>query len=109
MSYAACPVKTGCGSLPRYRRATPPSGTRPQKLRDECLRQEIFYSLKVAQIVIDLWQNTYNHIRRHSSLSYRPPAPVSSPDRSTPGLAFQLPSTATVQKAKKPFKELGLR
>ena len=39
------------------------------KLRDECLRQEIFYSLKEAQIVIGLWQTTYNCIRPHSSLA----------------------------------------
>jgi len=30
------------------------------ELRDECLRQEVFYSLKEAQIVIGLWQTTYN-------------------------------------------------
>ncbi|KNY20064.1 integrase [Methylobacterium sp. ARG-1] len=62
------------------------------KLRDECLRQEIFYSLKEAQIVIGLWQTIYNRVRPHSSLGYRPPAPVSYPD-----LAFRLPMTATVQ------------
>lgn len=56
------------------------------KLRDECLRQEIFYSLKEDRIVIGLWQKTYNRIRPHSSLGYRPPAPVSYPD-----LAFRLP------------------
>ena len=62
------------------------------KLRDECLRQEILYSLKEAQIVIGLWQTTYNCIRPHSSLGYRPPAPVSYPD-----LAFRLPMAATMQ------------
>ncbi|TXN64011.1 transposase family protein, partial [Methylobacterium sp. WL18] len=62
------------------------------KLRDECLRQEIFDSLKEAQIVIGLWQNTYNRVRPHSSLGYRPPAPVSYPD-----LAFPLPMAATMQ------------
>ena len=29
-----------------------------QKLRDECLRQEILHSLREAQISIGLWQNT---------------------------------------------------
>ncbi|WCS22919.1 IS3 family transposase [Methylobacterium sp. NMS14P] len=62
------------------------------KLRDECLRQEIFYSLKEAQAVIALWQSAYNCIRPHSSLGYRPPAPVSYPD-----LAFRLPMAAAVQ------------
>ncbi len=63
-----------------------------QSYRDECLKQEIFYSLKEAQIVIGLWQNTYNRVRPHSSLGYRTPAPVTLPD-----LAFRLPMTATMQ------------
>ena len=63
-----------------------------QKLRDECLRQEIFYSLREAQVVIGLWQNTYNRVRPHSSLGYRPPAPVSFPD-----LAYRLPMATTMQ------------
>ena len=45
------------------------------KLRDECLNQEIFYSLKEAQVVIGQWRNHYNTKRPHSSLGYRPPAP----------------------------------
>jgi putative transposase len=48
------------------------------KLRDECLNQEIFYSLKEAQVVVELWRNQYNTIRPHSSLGYRPPAPQTS-------------------------------
>ena len=63
-----------------------------EQLKDEGLRQEIFYSLKEAQIVIGIWHNTYNRIRPHSSLSYRPPAPLTFPD-----LAFQLPMVATMQ------------
>ncbi len=62
------------------------------KLKDECLRQEIFYSLREAQIVIGLWQNTYNRVRPHSSLGYRPPAPVTYPD-----LTFRLPMVAAMQ------------
>ena len=45
------------------------------ELRDECLNQEIFFSLKEAQIVIEQWRNQYNTIRPHSSIGYRPPAP----------------------------------
>jgi len=45
------------------------------KLRDECLNGEIFYSLKEAQIVIELWRQQYNTQRPHSALGYRPPAP----------------------------------
>ena len=62
------------------------------KLRDECLRQQIFYSLREAQVVIGLWQNTYNRVRPHSTLDYRPPAPVSFPS-----LAFRLPMATAMQ------------
>jgi len=44
------------------------------KLRDACLNQEIFYSLKEAQVVIEAWRQEYNRVRPHSSLGYRPPA-----------------------------------
>jgi len=46
--------------------------------------------------VIGLWQNTYNRVRPHSSLRYRPPAPVSFPD-----LAFRLPMATTMQQPRK--------
>jgi len=46
------------------------------KLRDECLNQEIFYSLKEAPVVIEAWRQEYNRVRPHSSLGYRPPAPI---------------------------------
>ena len=45
------------------------------KLRDELLNGEIFNTLKEAQILIDHWQSEYNHLRPHSSLGGRPPAP----------------------------------
>jgi putative transposase len=44
------------------------------KLRDECLNQEIFYSLKEAQIIIEQWRKHYNTVRPHSALGYRPRA-----------------------------------
>ena len=46
------------------------------KLRDECLNGEIFYSLREAQVVIEMWRKHYNTVRPHSSLGYRPPAPL---------------------------------
>jgi putative transposase len=46
------------------------------KLRDELLNQELFYTLKEAQVLIEEWRQYYNHIRPHSSLGYRPPAPL---------------------------------
>ena len=45
------------------------------KLRDELLNGEIFYTLKEAQILIEHWRREYNHLRPHSSLGGRPPAP----------------------------------
>jgi putative transposase len=50
------------------------------KLRDECLKGEIFYSLKEAQVVIGAWRDHYNRVRPHSSLGYRPPAPATVAD-----------------------------
>ena len=45
------------------------------KLRDELLNGEIFTTLLEAQVLIEQWRQEYNHIRPHSSLGYRPPAP----------------------------------
>ena len=45
------------------------------KLRDELLNGEIFYTLKEAQVLIERWRQYYNHVRPHSALGYRPPAP----------------------------------
>jgi putative transposase len=45
------------------------------KMRDELLSREIFYSLKEAQVMIEMWRREYNMIRPHSALGYRPPAP----------------------------------
>jgi putative transposase len=44
-------------------------------MRDELLNGEIFYTLKEAQVLIELWRNHYNTKRPHSALGYRPPAP----------------------------------
>ena len=46
------------------------------KLRDELLDREIFYTLREARVLIETWRTTYNWIRPHSSLGYRPPAPA---------------------------------
>jgi putative transposase len=45
------------------------------RLRDELLNDEIFYTLREAQIVIESWRRHYNSIRPHASLGYKPPAP----------------------------------
>jgi putative transposase len=45
------------------------------KFRDELLNGEIFDTITEAKVVTERWRNTYNKIRPHSSLNYRPPAP----------------------------------
>jgi putative transposase len=54
------------------------------KLRDECLNGEIFYSLKEAQVIIEKWRTHYNTKRPHSSLGYRPPAPLTIASKPIP-------------------------
>ena len=44
------------------------------RLRDELLNGEIFYSLREAGIVIEIWRCTTKPKRPHSALGYRPPA-----------------------------------
>lgn len=45
------------------------------KLRDELLNREVFYTLVEIQVLTEQYRQTYNRIRPHSSLGYRPPAP----------------------------------
>ena len=45
------------------------------KMRDELLDREIFFTLEEAKILIAPWREEYNHVRPHSALGYRPPAP----------------------------------
>jgi len=45
------------------------------KVRDELLNREIFTTLEEAKVLIEQWRREYNHVRPHSSLGYRPPAP----------------------------------
>jgi transposase InsO family protein len=50
------------------------------RLRDECLNGETFYTLKEAQVILEQWRHHYNHIRPHTSLGYKPPAPLARMD-----------------------------
>ena len=62
------------------------------RFRDELLNGEIFYSLREAQIIIELWRKHYNTKRPHSALGYRPPAPetiVPLQERPTMKLTFK--------------------
>lgn len=60
------------------------------RLRDELLNGETFYTLKEAQIIIEQWRHHYNHIRPHSSLGYKPPAPLTRMDKSSSAYASEL-------------------
>jgi len=58
-------------------------------MRDELLNGEIFYTLKGARIIIEMWRKEYNTIRPHRSLGYRHPVPE----------AIMVPSTQFYQPA----------
>ena len=45
------------------------------KLRDELLDREVFYTLLEVRVLTERYRQTYNRVRPHSSLGYRPPAP----------------------------------
>ena len=45
------------------------------RLRDELLNRELFDTLWEVQVLVERWRQTYNRIRPHSALGYRPPAP----------------------------------
>lgn len=45
------------------------------RLRDELLNGEIFYTLEEAKVLTGWWRQEYNHVRPHSALGYRAPAP----------------------------------
>ena len=49
------------------------------KLRDELLNGEVFNTLREAQVLIEGRRRHYNHVRPHSSLGCRPPAPETVP------------------------------
>jgi len=46
------------------------------KLRQECLRQHWFESLREAREIVEAWRQDYNYVRPHSSLEYRTPKEV---------------------------------
>ena len=63
-------------------------GSSNGKLRDELLDREVFDMLLEVQVLTEQYRQTYNCIRRHSSLGYRPPAPeVNLPANLVPVLA----------------------
>ena len=43
------------------------------RLRDECLNQELFPSVTEARVVIEEWRHLYNRVHPHSKLSFQSP------------------------------------
>ncbi len=85
-SSRGAPGRTG-GHTPAGRDRREPGGPEPYgegngyvesligKLRDELLDREIFDTLLEAKVLVERWRRHYNHVRPHSALGYRPPAP----------------------------------
>lgn len=47
------------------------------RLRDECLNETVFTSMRHARAVLAAWQCDYNEVRPHSALGDQPPAGLS--------------------------------
>ncbi|MFK5922799.1 MAG: integrase core domain-containing protein [Verrucomicrobiota bacterium] len=43
------------------------------RLRDECLNQELFPSVTEARVVIEEWRHLYSRVHPHSKLSFQSP------------------------------------
>jgi transposase InsO family protein len=43
------------------------------RLRDECLNQEVFLSVTEARVVIEEWRSFYNRVHPHSGLGFQSP------------------------------------
>ena len=55
------------------------------RLRDECLNETLFTSLRHARMVLSAWRGDYNTVRPHSKLGGRTPAEFA--EQSVPGPA----------------------
>jgi transposase InsO family protein len=44
------------------------------KLRDELLKDEVFNTLREAQVLVEEWRQHHNRVRPQPSLGYQPPA-----------------------------------
>jgi putative transposase len=49
------------------------------KLRDECLNETLFSSVRQVRAVLANWQKDYNEVRPHSALGGRTPASIMLP------------------------------
>jgi len=63
------------------------------KLRDEFLNRELFYSLKEARIMMEDWRNYYNAERIHSAIDYKTPNEFASCELTSLRATPSIPST----------------
>jgi len=54
------------------------------KMRDECLNEHWFMSLREARETIEAWRRDYNEVRPHSSLGNRTPQEFTSSGAALP-------------------------
>ena len=76
------------------------------RLRVECLNQEVFYSAKHAQVLLDDWRAFYNAHRPHSSLGYRTPDEFAEQARGQPADPLCGQPTANVAVSPSPGQEM---
>ena len=57
------------------------------KLRDECLNEYVFTSLREARAIIEAWRHDYNHLRPHSSLGYLAPEEFAARNQGSSAIA----------------------
>ncbi len=67
------------------------------KLRDECLKRELFGSLLEAQMIIEQWRDEYNELRPHSSLGYQTPREFALSTYTELRSGFALPALSMIQ------------
>jgi transposase InsO family protein len=61
------------------------------KFRDECLNMEVSYSLAEAAAIVEIWRQSYNSERPHSSLGYRTPVEFAETWRLVSNIVEQSP------------------
>lgn len=76
------------------------------RFRAECLNQEVFYSARHAQVLLDDWRAFYNAHRPHSSLGYRTPDEFAEQARGQPADPLCGQPTANVAVSPSPGQEM---
>ena len=73
------------------------------RIRDECLNEHWFTSLREARVIIEEWRQDYNHVRPHSSLDYQTPAQFAAINT-----ALGMPNAVLIAKPKAVIKNSRL-